>query len=45
MSPLKEGHDKNTITKNIKRELDAGKPRKQAIAISLHKAGYKRKKV
>ena len=44
MSPLKDGHDKKTLADNIRREMDSGKPRRQAVAIALHKAGYKRRK-
>lgn len=33
--PLKKGYSPKTVGKNIKAELKAGKPRKQAIAIAL----------
>ena len=36
--PLKSGRSKKVISSNIKAELAAGKPRKQAIAIALSKA-------
>ena len=37
--PLKSGSSDKTVSGNIKREISAGKPRKQAIAIALSKAG------
>ena len=37
--PLKEGKSQEVISSNIKTEMAAGKPRKQAIAIALSKAG------
>ena len=36
--PLKKGSSKKTIGKNIKIEMHAGKPQKQAIAIALNTA-------
>lgn len=36
--PLKHGKSKKTISKNIKTEMEQGKPQKQAVAIALSEA-------
>jgi len=42
--PLKSGKSKKTISDNIKTEMNAGRPQKQAIAIAYSKAGKGRSK-
>jgi len=41
--PLLKGKSKEVINKNIKAEMGAGKPQKQAVAIAVSKAGKKKK--
>ena len=43
--PLKKGKSKNVIRQNIKTEMKAGKPQKQAVAIALNVAGKSKYKV
>jgi uncharacterized protein YaiL (DUF2058 family) len=41
--PLKRGSSKKAVSSNIKTEMKAGKPRKQAIAIALSTARRSKK--
>lgn len=42
--PLKSGKSKKVISDNIKKEIDSGKPKNQAIAIAMEKAKKTKKK-
>lgn len=42
--PLKTGKSKKVIAENIRTEMKAGKPQKQAIAIAMSKAKRKKNK-
>lgn len=42
--PLKSGSSKEVVSDNIRTEIQAGKPQKQAVAIALSKARKKKRK-
>lgn len=42
--PLKKGKSKKAIASNIRTEMKAGKPQKQAVAIAYSKAGKSRQR-
>lgn len=41
--PLKPGKSKKAISDNIRKEIAAGKPKDQAVAIALNNAGKGKK--
>jgi len=42
--PLAKGSSRKTVSQNIRTEIKAGRPPKQAIAIALNVAGKSKKK-
>ena len=43
--PLKVGSSKKVVSSNIKELINTGRPKEQAVAISLNKAGKSKPKV
>ena len=37
--PLEKGSSKEIVSSNVKKEVEAGKPQKQAVAIAMSEAG------
>jgi hypothetical protein len=44
LMPLKKGSSRKTVSSNIKTEMAAGKPQKQAVAIALSEARRTKKR-
>ena len=42
--PLKKGYSKKTVSANIRKEMSAGRPQKQAVAIALDVARRAKRK-
>jgi hypothetical protein len=42
--PLVKGSSQKAVSQNIKTEIAAGRPQKQAVAIALHVAGKSKSK-
>lgn len=42
--PLKSGKSKKVVSENIRTEVRAGRPQKQAVAIAMRKAGKSKKR-
>jgi hypothetical protein len=40
--PLKKGSSRDVISSNIRTEIESGRPRDQAVAIAMSKAGKKK---
>lgn len=42
--PLRKGKSQEAIADNVRREIAAGRPHDQAVAIAMHTAGKPRRK-